>query len=224
MENYKQYLTKEHIKLDLNEITNLFNNLTPSNENKLVKSMMPMAYQLATKYWYNDHIEDIIAVANLGILKGIRTFNPNNITNATILTYCKTCASNEIINYIKKNTSIIRKPATYHNFDKEKKETFATAYTHDDITLFEKYINEDINNYKIINECQLREILIKLGKPIKEKHIDIFILYYVYEMTYEEIAPIFDITKQYVGQVINQVLEKINNKPKVKQALAEILF
>jgi RNA polymerase sigma factor (sigma-70 family) len=221
--NYQNKIRQDYIKLSNDEMLELLKDLTPRNENILVKSMLPMAYQLANKYYYNPNFDDIIAAANQGILRGIRSFDPNNSFKATLVTFTRQCISNSISDYLKTDYTI-RRPATYNKMTDDEKEVFATAYTYDDIVIFEKNLNEEDNNYNIIDGEQLREILNKLGKTVKQKHINVFIDYYINGLNGEEIGIKYGCTRQYVSQILNIVLNAIQEKPKIKEKLAELLF
>jgi len=220
--DYRNQMRKDYIKLSVEEMLILHNDLNPSNEEKILKGMLPLAYQLANKYWYHSDIEDLIAIANLGILQGIRTYDSNK-SKASIVTYCNICARNAISIYLKQ-FDLIRKPGSYSGMTEEKKEAMAKSVITDDITLYEKYMKEDCSNYKVLEEDELYNILIKLGKPIKDKHIKIYSLYYLGGLTYEEISNVYGISKQRIGQIINLITEKINNNPIIKDALADLLF
>ena len=225
MEDIRNKIRKDYTKLTIEEMMKLHSDLTPSNENILVKSMLPMAYQIANKYWYHQDAEDLIAVANTGILNGIRNFNPSNNTNATLITFCKICANNAVLTYMKRS-GLIRLPHNYKDWSDEKKESSTTASTlTDSIELYEKYLTEETTtNSKIITTQQLIDILTQyLGKRLKPKQIVIFSRYYTEDINYQELAIEYNISKQRVGQIVDIVLGKIQNNSILKEKLYDLL-
>src|SRR5690606_8486075 len=50
------------------------------------------------------HIEDLISIGSIGLIKAVNTFNPNK--NIKLATYASRCIENEILMYLRKNSRV----------------------------------------------------------------------------------------------------------------------
>lgn len=218
----KQRLTERYEKRTPDEIQQL---MEDGEEDLALQSLTPLIIDYVGKYYYRSDYEDILGVALYGCMKGLRTYDSNFAgPKATIVSYCKTCAKNEVYLYDKKCGTTIRRPSNYLSLSEEERELIAKCYVSDDMTKYD--LSDDYEAYrevKITRE-ELQDILIDLPK-ITQRHIDIFLDYYLSDKRNQiKTGDKFGITKARVGQVIKIVITKINKNKTIMNKLAKILF
>jgi RNA polymerase sporulation-specific sigma factor len=77
------------------------------------------AIKLAIKNHIFDYVDDLMGVASIGLIKGLRTYDINK--NTRVATYCGTCIKNEIGMYIRKLKSINNTFPLYQSLKTDKK-------------------------------------------------------------------------------------------------------
>lgn len=93
-----------------------YNNPSPALKNDILESHQGLVKHLARKMAFDrTHLEDIIQIANIGLLKAIERFDPNQ--NNNFVGFAIPTIVGEIKHYIRDSLSIIRIPRTVQEND-----------------------------------------------------------------------------------------------------------
>jgi len=93
-----------------------YNNPSPALKNDILESHQGLVKHLARKMAFDrTHLEDIIQIANIGLLKAIERFDPNQ--NNNFVGFAIPTIVGEIKHYIRDSLAIIRIPRTVQEND-----------------------------------------------------------------------------------------------------------
>ena len=85
----------------------LLSNLTEDSENvkqKLIEHNLRLVVYIARRFENTGiHIEDLISIGTIGLIKAINTYNPDK--KIKLATYASRCIENEILMYLRKNSN-----------------------------------------------------------------------------------------------------------------------
>ncbi len=86
-------------------IEKLRNNIEPSKtKSTLIEHNLRLVVYIAKKFESTGvGVEDLISIGSIGLIKAINTFNPTK--NIKLATYASRCIENEILMYLRKNSS-----------------------------------------------------------------------------------------------------------------------
>src|SRR5690606_22007763 len=72
---------------------------------RLIEHNLRLVVYIARKFENTGiHIEDLISIGSIGLIKAVNTFNPNK--NIKLATYASRCIENEILMYLRKNSRV----------------------------------------------------------------------------------------------------------------------
>lgn len=72
---------------------------------RLIEHNLRLVVYIARKFENTGiHIEDLISIGTIGLIKAVNTFNPNK--NIKLATYASRCIENEILMYLRKNSRV----------------------------------------------------------------------------------------------------------------------
>src|SRR5690554_6560865 len=94
--------------LSKEEETEMLNRVTKGDEeakSKLIEHNLRLVVYIAKKFENTGiHIEDLISIGSIGLIKAVNTFNPEK--NIKLATYASRCIENEILMYLRKNSRV----------------------------------------------------------------------------------------------------------------------
>ncbi|RPF56073.1 RNA polymerase sporulation sigma factor SigE [Aquisalibacillus elongatus] len=74
----------------------------PKAKSKLIEHNLRLVVYIAKKFENTGiHIEDLISIGSIGLIKAVNTFNPEK--NIKLATYASRCIENEILMYLRRN-------------------------------------------------------------------------------------------------------------------------
>lgn len=191
--------------------------ITEENEEaqkKLISHNLRLVVYLARKFENTGvGVEDLISIGTIGLIKGIRTFNPEK--NIKLATYASRCIENEILMHLRKTQKSRNEYSLDEvlSIDSEGNEmVLADVLGSDDVPTLTKLLKEeDIENlYYALNKLSERE---------KEIVIMRFGLYGEVALTQKEVADKLGISQSYISRLEKRIMEKmkteIENKVKI---------
>jgi RNA polymerase sigma factor (sigma-70 family) len=199
---------------------------------KVLQSLIPLVVQeLGKKYYYRNDYQDVLQVGLMACYNAITKFDAMD-GRAQLGTYCIIAAHRAAEGYITRYSKTIRTPcyAITKKMDEEQKQKVVKAISTDDNKFIEnngptQY--DDINVYQLSIEDELKHLLSQL--PIKNRakqNIKLIIEYYLDnhgENKLEDLAQKYGITKQAVHQKIKYIFQKLDEAPKIKEKIYDLL-
>ncbi|MBE6742305.1 MAG: sigma-70 family RNA polymerase sigma factor [Ruminococcaceae bacterium] len=189
------------------EIIEQIRNGDNSNRDLLVTHNLRLVVYIAKKYESNNaQAEDLISIGTIGLLKAVKTFNPDK--NIKIATYASRCIENEILMYLRKTSN----SKTEISFD----DPLSVDWDGNELTLGDVLGSEpdDISREIEYDDEKrlLRHIVSKL--PQKEQSImeKRFGLGGADLMTQKELADDMGISQSYISRLEKRILAKIKDE------------
>ena len=152
------------------------------------------------------HIEDLISIGTIGLIKAIHTFKPDK--NIKLATYASRCIENEILMYLRKcsaqKTEVsIDEPL---NTDWDGNELLLSDVLGTDSDLISRPLED------MVDQQLLREALEKL--PEREKRIVVlrFGLAGRREKTQKEVADLMGISQSYISRLEKRIMTRLKRE------------
>lgn len=223
MQSTRKYISKNYIKLSVNEVKELFNN-KEANEDKIIKSQLPLVYNLASKYSITTplDINELFSIGLEALTEAMNRYDASRETSFT--TYAKLVIKSKFnvqrfkCRLIPVPTSLDKNKApiayTYSTFANAEIESRITSTISTECDLNYKYLsNEDILVELIettLNHPQQSYIIIQhLGINQDKKR------------TQTELAKELNTSKQYVGQQFKKGIQKLKQNQSFTLKLTE---
>ena len=157
------------------------------------------------KYQYlDDDPEDLISIGTIGLIKAVRTFNPQK--NARLATYACRCIQNEILMLLRSKRKTSREVSLYEpvGCDREGNE----------IQIFDIIESEEEDVCSLISEKDDIQLLYnKLESALTPREKLVlkmrYGLYQGEEYTQKEIARYLGISRSYVSRIEKSAIEKL---------------
>lgn len=178
-------------------------------EEEILKQYSNLIFKLAHKLYksYNGRypLEDIVQEAKIGAIRALRNFDPTR--NVKLLTHLHNYINFYLSHYIRADTGLIKIPkATNVEADKLPEiidnNLFQMDFVNERCPLQED-ISNNIENKIIMSECM---------NMLTEKERNIIKLVYIDGYTYNEVAEIYNVSRQYCNAVASKALKKIQDK------------
>ena len=152
------------------------------------------------------HIEDLISIGTIGLIKAIHTFKPDK--NIKLATYASRCIENEILMYLRKCSA----QKTEVSID----EPLNTDWDGNELLLSDILgTDEDIVSRDIENEAE-REMLLAAVSELGEREQEImqmrFGLCGKKERTQKEVAEAIGISQSYISRLEKKIIRKLRKK------------
>ena len=152
------------------------------------------------------HIEDLISIGTIGLIKAINTFKADK--NIKLATYASRCIENEILMYLRKNTGQ-RNEVSFEeplNTDWDGKELLLSDVLGTDSDIVMRPIEEDADR-RLLNEAVSR-------LPAREKEIIHmrFGLHGCKELTQKEVADRMGISQSYISRLEKRIIARLRRE------------
>lgn len=176
-------------------------------KNILIERNLRLVVYIAKKFENTAvGIEDLISIGSIGLIKAINTFNPEK--NIKLATYASRCIENEILMYLRKNSSTrseisIDEPL---NIDWDGNELLLSDILGTEADIINKNIEEEVDR-------QLLQIAMsKLSG--RERHIMIlrFGLFGHEEKTQKEVADMLGISQSYISRLEKRIIQRLKKE------------
>ncbi|MDY5845643.1 MAG: RNA polymerase sporulation sigma factor SigK [Bariatricus sp.] len=171
----------------------------------LIERNLRLVAHVMKKYQYlDDDPEDLISIGTIGLIKAVRTFNPQK--NARLATYACRCIQNEILMLLRSKRKTSREVSLYEpvGCDREGNE----------IQIFDIIESEEEDVCSLISEKDDIQLLYnKLESALTPREKLVlkmrYGLYQGEEYTQKEIARYLGISRSYVSRIEKSAIEKL---------------
>lgn len=154
------------------------------------------------------HIEDLISIGTIGLIKAVNTFNPEK--NIKLATYASRCIENEILMYLRR-TSRMKTEVSFDeplNTDWDGNELLLSDILGTDNDIVYNHIEEEVNRkllFYALKKLTTRE------KQIMEMR---FGLVSGREMTQKEVADTMGISQSYISRLEKKIISRLQKEIK----------
>lgn len=152
------------------------------------------------------HVEDLISIGTIGLIKGVNTYNPAK--NIKLATYASRCIENEILMFLRKNAST-RSEISFDeplNTDWDGNELLLSDILGTDPDCVQRPIEEDVDRQLLgvaISRLSGREreiITMRFGLDGGE------------EKTQKEVADILGISQSYISRLEKKIISRLKRE------------
>ncbi|MBQ6812768.1 MAG: RNA polymerase sporulation sigma factor SigE [Agathobacter sp.] len=186
--------------------------ITEENEEaqkKLISHNLRLVVYLARKFENTGvGVEDLISIGTIGLIKGIRTFNPEK--NIKLATYASRCIENEILMHLRR-TNKLKLEVSFDeplNVDWDGNELLLSDIMGTD---------EDVIYRDLETEAEIG-LLREAMKKLSDREREIIELRYGYnrkndkEMTQKEVADLLGISQSYISRLEKKIMLRLRRE------------
>lgn len=178
-------------------------------QKKLISHNLRLVVYLARKFENTGvGVEDLISIGTIGLIKGIRTFNPEK--NIKLATYASRCIENEILMHLRR-TSKLKLEVSFDeplNVDWDGNELLLSDIMGTD---------EDVIYRDLETEAEIG-LLRKAMEKLSDREREIIELRYGYnrknekEMTQKEVADMLGISQSYISRLEKKIMLRLRKE------------
>ncbi|MDR1735382.1 MAG: RNA polymerase sporulation sigma factor SigE [Oscillospiraceae bacterium] len=152
------------------------------------------------------HVEDLISIGTIGLIKGVNTYNPAK--NIKLATYASRCIENEILMFLRKNSGT-RAEISFDeplNTDWDGNELLLSDILGTDPDCVQRPIEEDVDRQLLavaISRLSLREqeiITMRFGLGGQD------------EKTQKEVADMLGISQSYISRLEKKIISRLKRE------------
>ncbi|MGP4072570.1 RNA polymerase sporulation sigma factor SigE [Piscibacillus sp. B03] len=196
-------LSKEEEREMLDRVSNGDNEA----KSKLIEHNLRLVVYIAKKFENTGiHIEDLISIGSIGLIKAVNTFNPEK--NIKLATYASRCIENEILMYLRRNN----KRKTEISFD----EPLNVDWDGNELLLSdvlgtdENIITKDLD--LSVDKNLLKNALSKLNGREKQIMEMRFGLSGHQEQTQKDVAEQLGISQSYISRLEKKIIRRLKKE------------
>jgi|APGre2960657468_1045069.scaffolds.fasta_scaffold00038_44 RNA polymerase sigma factor (sigma-70 family) len=184
------------------------NNIDKRKEEKMLRDYEKLIYKLANKNYlrYNKKyaFEDVLQEAKISALRAYRIFDPSK--NVKLITHLHNYITFYLSHFFRSDTGLIKIPSrVMSDKTKTKPELVQNDFLYDNSTENDLV---DIDFYKISdNKFEISSLM----KVLNQKEIEILKLIYIEGYTYDEVAIMYNVTRQAINTMAKKSLKKIKD-------------
>ena len=184
------------------------NNIDKRKEEKMLRDYEKLIYKLANKNYlrYNKKyaFEDVLQEAKISALRAYRIFDPSK--NVKLITHLHNYITFYLSHFFRSDTGLIKIPSrVMSDKTKIKPELVQNDFLYDNSTENDLI---DIDFYKISdNKFEISSLM----KVLNQKEIEILKLIYIEGYTYDEVAIMYNVTRQAINTMAKKSLKKIKD-------------
>ncbi len=189
------------------EVIKRLKNNDEEAKNTLIERNLRLVVYIAKKFENTSvGIEDLISIGSIGLIKAINTFNPDK--NIKLATYASRCIENEILMYLRKNSS--------QRIEISIDEPLNTDWDGNELLLSDILGTEgDIINKNIEEEVD-RELLKFALQKLSGRERNIMILRFGLEgneeKTQKEVADMLGISQSYISRLEKRIIVRLKKE------------
>src|SRR5690625_629617 len=186
-------------------------NLLPSGDKEaratLIEHNLRLVVYIARKFENTGiHIEDLVSIGSIGLIKAVNTFNPEK--KIKLATYASRCIENEILMYLRK-TSRMKSEVSFDeplNVDWDGNELLLSDVLGTEVDLITKDLELKVDKQLLINalstlngrEKQIMEL--RFGLVGKE------------EKTQKDVADMLGISQSYISRLEKKIIKRLQKE------------
>lgn len=189
------------------EVIKRLKNNDEEAKNTLIERNLRLVVYIAKKFENTSvGIEDLISIGSIGLIKAINTFNPDK--NIKLATYASRCIENEILMYLRKNSS--------QRIEISIDEPLNTDWDGNELLLSDILGTEgDIINKNIEEEVDRELLKLAMGK-LSGRERNIMILRFGLEgneeKTQKEVADMLGISQSYISRLEKRIIIRLKKE------------
>ena len=173
--------------------------------NKYNKLIMKLSLKTFKSYNGKYSLDDIIQEAKIGAIKAVRNYDPSK--NVKLITHLYNYVNFYLSHFTRDDTGLIKIPKTTKVESQYlpeiiDAEVFQTNFVNERGT-FTYSIEKDIENKMFIEEC---------FASLNQKEKEILKLVFLEGYTYNQVAEMFNVSRQYANLIANKAIIKLKEK------------
>ena len=194
-------------KKEEEKIMNKLKNGIEDNRELLIVHNLRLVVYIAKKFdGKNTSTEDLISIGTIGLMKAVRTFDPNK--NIKLATYASRCIENEILMHLRK----ISNSKTEVSFD----DPLSVDWDGNELLLRDVLGSEPDEIYKNVEYEDEKRLLCDVVNALPEKEKNLmnkrFGLGGEQEHTQKQLADLLGISQSYISRLEKRILQKIKKE------------
>ena len=184
-------------------------------EEKVLRDYEKLIFKLANKSYirYNRKyaLEDVLQEAKISAIRAYRNYDPSK--NTKLITHLHNYINFYLSHYFRADTGLIKIPnKVLRDENKQKPELVHNDFIYDNSTDNE---HPFLDNSSIDKKIQLDELLDTLSDREKE----IINLIYIQGYTYDEVAMMYNVSRQAINNAANKSIKKLREKNLAENSL-----
>jgi len=173
----------------------------------LIERNLRLVVYIARKFENTGvHIEDLISIGTIGLIKAVNTFDPDK--KIKLATYASRCIENEILMYLRRNS----KTRTEVSFD----EPLNVDWDGNELLLSDVLGTENDAIYRNIEEQVDRKLLHKALSKLSERERMIMELRFGLadgeEKTQKDVADLLGISQSYISRLEKRIIKRLRKE------------
>lgn len=173
----------------------------------LIERNLRLVVYIARKFENTGvNIEDLISVGTIGLIKAVKTFNPER--KIKLATYASRCIENEILMYLRRNSKVKAEISFY--------EPLNIDWDGNELLLSDILGTENDIVYNLIEDEVDRELLFLALKNLNEREKEIVQLRFGLngkrEKTQKEVADMLGISQSYISRLEKKIISRLKKE------------
>ncbi len=173
----------------------------------LVERNLRLVVYIARKFENTGiHIEDLVSIGAIGLIKAVNTFDPNK--KIKLATYASRCIENEILMYLRRNNKV----RTEVSFD----EPLNTDWDGNELLLSDVMGTDNDIIYRNIEEEVDKKLLHKALSKLNEREKIIMELRFGLqdgeEKTQKDVADMLGISQSYISRLEKRIIKRLRKE------------
>ena len=172
---------------------------------KFNKLIMKLSYKTYKNYNGKYSLDDIVQEAKIGAIRAVRIFDPSK--NVKMITHLHNYINFYLSHFTRDDTGLIKIPKT----TKVEKENLPEII---DTEVFQtNFVNERCSvHFEIENKIENKLFIESCLDSLNEKEKTIIKLVFIEGYTYNQVAEIYNVSRQYANAIAAKALSKLKNK------------
>lgn len=173
----------------------------------LIEHNLRLVVYIARKFENTGiHIEDLISIGSIGLIKAVNTFNPEK--NIKLATYASRCIENEILMYLRRNNKLKAEVSFDEplNIDWDGNELLLSDVLGTEDDIITKNLESDVD------KSLLRSALSKLNDREKQIMELRFGLVGDEEKTQKDVADMLGISQSYISRLEKKIIRRLKKE------------
>ncbi|GAB6932553.1 RNA polymerase sporulation sigma factor SigE [Calditerricola satsumensis] len=179
----------------------------PAVRSMLIERNLRLVVYIARKFENTGiHIEDLISIGTIGLIKAVNTFDPEK--RIKLATYASRCIENEILMFLRRNNKV--------RYEVSIDEPLNVDWDGNELLLSDVLGTDSDAIYRNIEEKVDRTLLKKALEKLSERERLIMELRYGLsggeEMTQKDVADLLGISQSYISRLEKRILKRLRKE------------
>lgn len=177
------------------------------SRSKLIEHNLRLVVYIAKKFESTGiGIEDLVSIGTIGLIKAINTFKPDK--NNKLATYASRCIENEILMYMRKNTS--------KKCEVSIEEPLNVDWDGNELLLSDVLGSDEDMVYRNIEDAEEKKIIREAVETLNPRERVIIELRYGLgggkEKTQKEVADMLGISQSYISRLEKKIIDRLRGE------------